>query len=208
MTRHPPVHPSIRGDRGPRHQRRDRRLLDGRFERDPAPRPAPRAPRRLQQPPRPRRPPRTSSPTSTSVADGRCTSCASDRSTPRSRPSSSNPVSAATRASSVTSSTSSADRSAPAPTTAPVPARAPPRRVGRTTDDQVADLRALLAAAKVPPPYLLVGYSLGGWNAIVHADRYPDDVVGAVFAEVRPPAMSQRDGEAAAARRPRRIPRR
>jgi pimeloyl-ACP methyl ester carboxylesterase len=64
--------------------------------------------------------------------------------------------------------------------------------VGRTTADQVADLRALLEAAKVPPPYVLVGYSLGGWNVLVHADRFPDDVVGAVMAEVRPPAASQR----------------
>jgi pimeloyl-ACP methyl ester carboxylesterase len=62
---------------------------------------------------------------------------------------------------------------------------------GRTTKDQVADLRALLAAAKVPPPYLLVGYSLGGWNAMVHADMHPEDVVGAVMAEVRPPAASR-----------------
>ena len=68
--------------------------------------------------------------------------------------------------------------------------QSPPATVGRTTDDQVTDLRALLAAAKVPPPYIVVGYSLGGWNAIVHADRYPDDVAGAVFVDVRPPAMS------------------
>jgi len=69
--------------------------------------------------------------------------------------------------------------------------QSPPATLGRTTDDQVTDLRALLAAAKVPPPYLLVGYSLGGWNAMVHADRFPDDVVGAVMAEVRPPAASR-----------------
>ena len=64
--------------------------------------------------------------------------------------------------------------------------------VGRTTKDQVADLRALLAVAKVGPPYILVGYSLGGWNVMVHADAHPADVVGAVFVDVRPPAASQR----------------
>jgi pimeloyl-ACP methyl ester carboxylesterase len=69
--------------------------------------------------------------------------------------------------------------------------QSPPTTIGRTTTDQVADLRALLAAAKVPPPDLLVGYSLGGWNVLVHADQHPDDVVGAVFAEVRPPAASR-----------------
>jgi len=66
-----------------------------------------------------------------------------------------------------------------------------PATVGRTTEDQVTDLRALLAAAKVAPPYVLVGYSLGGWNVLVHADAHPADVVGAVMVDVRPPAASQ-----------------
>jgi pimeloyl-ACP methyl ester carboxylesterase len=66
---------------------------------------------------------------------------------------------------------------------------------GRTTKDQVADLRALLAAAKVEPPYVLVGYSIGGWNALLHADQHPDDVVGAVMVDVRPPAASRRWAE-------------
>jgi pimeloyl-ACP methyl ester carboxylesterase len=67
----------------------------------------------------------------------------------------------------------------------------PPATMGRTTADQVTDLRALLAAAKVSPPYVLVGYSLGGWNVMVHADAHPDDVVGAVMVDVRPPAASR-----------------
>ena len=65
-----------------------------------------------------------------------------------------------------------------------------PAAVGRTTEDQVADLRALLAVAKVAPPYILVGYSLGGWNVMVHDDAHPADVVGAVMVDVRPPAAS------------------
>ena len=67
-----------------------------------------------------------------------------------------------------------------------------PATVGRTTEDQVADLRALLAVAKVPPPYILVGHSVGGWNVMVHAASHPADVVGAVMVDVRPPAASQR----------------
>ena len=67
-----------------------------------------------------------------------------------------------------------------------------PAKVGRTTKDQVADLRALLAAADVAPPYVLVGFSLGGWNVMVHEDAFPDDVVGAVMVDVRPPAASAR----------------
>jgi pimeloyl-ACP methyl ester carboxylesterase len=61
----------------------------------------------------------------------------------------------------------------------------------RTTDDQVDDLRSLLDAAGVKPPYVLVGHSSGGWNAMVFADRYPDEVTGAVFVDVRPPGTSQ-----------------
>jgi pimeloyl-ACP methyl ester carboxylesterase len=70
--------------------------------------------------------------------------------------------------------------------------RSPAAPVGRTTSDQVADLRTLLAAAKVEPPYVLVGFSLGGWNVMVHADDHPADVVGAVMVDVRPPAASRR----------------
>ncbi len=70
--------------------------------------------------------------------------------------------------------------------------QSPPVAGGRTTTDQVADLRALLTAAKVAPPYVLVGYSVGGWNVMVHADEHPDDVVGSVFVDVRPPAASRR----------------
>jgi pimeloyl-ACP methyl ester carboxylesterase len=66
-----------------------------------------------------------------------------------------------------------------------------PAAVGRTTKDQVADLRALLTVAKVAPPYILVGYSSGGWNVMVHADAHPADVVGAVMVDVRPPAASK-----------------
>lgn len=66
-----------------------------------------------------------------------------------------------------------------------------PASVGRTTKDQVADLRSLLEAADVRPPYVLVGFSVGGWNLMVHEDAHPDDVLGAVMVDVRPPAASQ-----------------
>jgi len=60
----------------------------------------------------------------------------------------------------------------------------------RTTDDQVTDLHALLAGAGIKPPYVIVGHSIGGWNNLVYAQRYPDEVAGAVFVDVRPPAAS------------------
>ncbi len=62
----------------------------------------------------------------------------------------------------------------------------------RTTTDQVADLRGLLDALEIAPPYVLVGYSVGGWNVLVHNDLHGGDVVGAVMADVRPPGVSAR----------------
>jgi pimeloyl-ACP methyl ester carboxylesterase len=48
---------------------------------------------------------------------------------------------------------------------------------GRHTGaDSVADLHALLEAAGVPGPYLLVGVSFGGLLAIMYAATYPDQV--------------------------------
>jgi pimeloyl-ACP methyl ester carboxylesterase len=62
----------------------------------------------------------------------------------------------------------------------------------RTTTDQVADLRGLLDALGLAGPYVLVGYSVGGWNVMVHNDLHGADVVGAVMADVRPPGVSAR----------------
>lgn len=62
----------------------------------------------------------------------------------------------------------------------------------RTTSVQVAELRSVLEQAGVEPPYVLVGYSVGGWNVMVHNDLHGGDVVGAVLADVRPPGVSAR----------------
>ena len=66
----------------------------------------------------------------------------------------------------------------------------------RTTNDQVDDLHALIAAAKLEPPFVFVGHSSGGWNVMVYGDRYPDDVSGVVMVDVRPPAFSERSAVA------------
>ncbi|MEO7663888.1 MAG: alpha/beta hydrolase [Candidatus Limnocylindrales bacterium] len=68
----------------------------------------------------------------------------------------------------------------------------PPAPQTVTTRDQVADLHALLAAAAIPAPYVLVGHSIGGWNALIYADTYPDEVSGIVLVDVRPPGMSEK----------------
>jgi pimeloyl-ACP methyl ester carboxylesterase len=61
-----------------------------------------------------------------------------------------------------------------------------------TTADQVETLRGLLEAIEVEPPYVLVGFSVGGWNVLVHNDAHGADVAGAVMVDVRPPGVSAR----------------
>jgi len=56
----------------------------------------------------------------------------------------------------------------------------------RPIGDATADLHALLTAADVPPPYVLVSHSIAG---LIHRDftqRYPTDVVGLVMVDTAP----------------------
>jgi pimeloyl-ACP methyl ester carboxylesterase len=62
----------------------------------------------------------------------------------------------------------------------------------RTTRDQVSDLAALLSAAGVTGPLVLVAHSRGGWNAIVYTADHPDQVVGAVLVDIMPPGLDAR----------------
>jgi pimeloyl-ACP methyl ester carboxylesterase len=48
-------------------------------------------------------------------------------------------------------------------------------------EGDVADLRAVLVAAEIPGPYVLVGHSLGGMMATAYARTYPDDLAGLVL---------------------------
>ena len=63
------------------------------------------------------------------------------------------------------------------------PSRSDPVPQPRTIQDIVADLHALLAATRVPRPYVLVGHSLGGLCMRLYASTYPDDVVGMVLVD-------------------------
>lgn len=47
----------------------------------------------------------------------------------------------------------------------------------------VADLHALLAAAAVPGPYVLVGHSIGGLVVRLYASTYPEEVAGMVLVD-------------------------
>jgi pimeloyl-ACP methyl ester carboxylesterase len=53
----------------------------------------------------------------------------------------------------------------------------------RTSLDMVKDLHTLLAKAKIPSPYILVGHSIGGFNVRVFASEYGDEVVGMVLVD-------------------------
>ncbi len=45
------------------------------------------------------------------------------------------------------------------------------------------DLSRLIAAAKIPKPFVLVGHSLGGATAVLYSATHPDDLAGAVLVE-------------------------
>jgi pimeloyl-ACP methyl ester carboxylesterase len=65
---------------------------------------------------------------------------------------------------------------------------------GRHTGaDSVRDLHALLDAASVAGPYLLVGFSFGGLLAIMYAGTYPDQVMGLVSLDGSLPTDDQVD---------------
>lgn len=61
--------------------------------------------------------------------------------------------------------------------------RGDPGPMPRTAAAAVADLHALLNAADVPGPYVLVGHSYGGVLARLYAATYPDEVVGLVLVD-------------------------
>jgi pimeloyl-ACP methyl ester carboxylesterase len=53
----------------------------------------------------------------------------------------------------------------------------------RTPRTQVQELHALLAAAKISAPYVIVGHSWGGFLARLFAHDYPRDTAGAVLVD-------------------------
>lgn len=53
----------------------------------------------------------------------------------------------------------------------------------RTMRQEVFELHALLEAAKVPGPFVLVGHSIGGLLVRLYTERYGSDVVGIVLVD-------------------------
>jgi len=56
----------------------------------------------------------------------------------------------------------------------------------------VSELRTLLRARDVPPPYVLVGHSLGGQLVELYARSHPEEVAGVVLVDARCVDFSQR----------------
>jgi pimeloyl-ACP methyl ester carboxylesterase len=59
--------------------------------------------------------------------------------------------------------------------------------------DVVEDLHKALHAGSIPGPYVLVGHSLGGLEARVYAQRWPEDVVGMVLVDTSPAGEGLKD---------------
>ncbi|HEX3407567.1 MAG TPA: alpha/beta hydrolase [Caulobacteraceae bacterium] len=67
-----------------------------------------------------------------------------------------------------------------------------PGPLPRTTGRSVDDLRAALAALHLAPPYVVVGHSMGSFDARLFAFRYPHEVVGMVLVDPRGDDMNER----------------
>ena len=63
------------------------------------------------------------------------------------------------------------------------PSRSDPVPQPTTAGDAIADLHALLSAAGVTGPYVLVGHSYGGLVVRLYASTYPEDVSGLVLVD-------------------------
>lgn len=60
-------------------------------------------------------------------------------------------------------------------------------QVAQTGPQLVASLHGLLQALQLPPPYVLVGHSLGGLIVNLYARCHPDEVAGVVLLEATSP---------------------
>jgi len=62
----------------------------------------------------------------------------------------------------------------------------------RTSQAIAQELHALLQAAHVQPPYILVGHSMGGYDVRVYANMFRNDVVGMVLVDSSHPDQENR----------------
>lgn len=64
--------------------------------------------------------------------------------------------------------------------------RSSPVRMPRTARDAVADLHALISAARIRGPFVLVGHSTGGLLVRLYTSTYPSEVDGTVLVDAIP----------------------
>jgi pimeloyl-ACP methyl ester carboxylesterase len=57
----------------------------------------------------------------------------------------------------------------------------------KTTEDVIADLRALIEAAELQPPFLLVGHSVSGFSLRLFAGRHRGELAGEVYVDPATP---------------------
>ena len=62
----------------------------------------------------------------------------------------------------------------------------------RSAKEIVEELRSLLKAVHIDPPFVLVGHSIGGLYANLFARTYPDEVASVVFVDARHEDFSKR----------------
>lgn len=61
--------------------------------------------------------------------------------------------------------------------------RSDPGPMPRTSGQIAAELYRMIKTAGLPPPYILVGHSLGGLNVSLFASMHPDEVAGLVLVD-------------------------
>lgn len=62
----------------------------------------------------------------------------------------------------------------------------------RTSRVIAEELHALLQAANISPPYVIIGHSMGGYNVRVYASMYRSDIVGMVLVDASHPDQESR----------------
>lgn len=62
----------------------------------------------------------------------------------------------------------------------------------RTSRVIAEELRALLQAAGVPPPYVIAGHSMGGYDVRVYTDLYRNEIAGMVLVDASHPDQENR----------------
>jgi pimeloyl-ACP methyl ester carboxylesterase len=76
----------------------------------------------------------------------------------------------------------------------PLTSRSTPVAQPRTVEELAAELKALLTAAQIPGPYVLVGHSLGGLIGLFYARTFAEDVRGIVFVDAFSPTIPMKMG--------------